>query len=119
MASPPVDNTITVFIDSTVLVAASISSTGAGRNILDYAVSGKLDAYISDDVLEETEKNLSLKVPQALPRFYAYRDRPSLKVVNPSHKMVTAIDQSVEPKDAPIAHRSGQDVVVWRARQGN
>lgn len=102
MASTPPDNTITVFIDSTVLMTASISSMRAGRDIIEHALAGKLDAYISDDVLEETERNISLKAPMALATFYTYRDLLSSKVVDPFQATVEEVAKLVESKDAPI-----------------
>ena len=102
MVSTRTTNTITVFIDSSVLVAASISQRGSGRELLTRALVGKLNAYISDDVLEETERNIAEKKPAALPAFCYYRDALVSKVINPSMKVVKEVAKVVEPKDAPI-----------------
>lgn len=102
-------------MDSTVLVAASISGTGAGRDVITLALAGKIDAYISDDVLEETERNLSAKAPTALAAFNAYRERLSSKIVNPSQQSVRDVARSVEPKDAPIVAAAIQARAVYLA----
>jgi predicted nucleic acid-binding protein len=60
---------ISVFLDASVLFAASDSATGASRGIIRYVLRNAIDAVISELALEETERNLAAKRPQALPYF--------------------------------------------------
>lgn len=57
---------IKVFLDSSVLIAAAISSKGSARDLIMKSFSGELKLIISDLVIEETQKNLAKKVPEAL-----------------------------------------------------
>ena len=102
MASTPVSNKISVFVDSTVLMSASVSGTGASRDVLDHALASRIDAYISSDVLDETERNIKLKRPQALASFHAYRDQLSSKIIDPAFDTINEVSRTVELKDAPI-----------------
>lgn len=102
MASPPTNSTITVFLDSSVLITACISEKGAGRELIELALRGTVNAFISDDVLEETERNLTVKAPQAITRLTDYRSRLSSNIVNPQQDLVQRVAKDVEAKDAPI-----------------
>ena len=55
-----------VFVDSSVLIAAAISVNGAARDLLLRGFRCDLLLYISDDVLTETERNLTRKAPEFL-----------------------------------------------------
>jgi predicted nucleic acid-binding protein len=63
-----------VFVDSSVLIAAAYSATGASREIIRWAIRGRITPVVSDLVLEETEKNLARKAPEALPAFRRFLD---------------------------------------------
>jgi predicted nucleic acid-binding protein len=62
---------IRVFVDASVLYAACYSETGSARELLLESVRGRLTLVVSSHVLEEVERNLALKAPQALPAFAA------------------------------------------------
>lgn len=91
-----------VFLDSSVLMAAAISSTGNARELINRGFIQELELYISPDVLEETERNLKLKAPQALDKFYDFRESLIAKLVKPTQKQVLEVAKHIEPKDAPI-----------------
>lgn len=55
-----------VFLDASVLFAAVYSSTGSARDLMLLAVEGYVQAVISQDVLDEVQRNLSRKVPEKL-----------------------------------------------------
>ncbi len=61
--------TLAVFIDASVLFAASDSARGASREIIHFAQRGQLRLVLNKFVLLETAKNLAAKRPQALPAF--------------------------------------------------
>ncbi len=91
-----------IFLDSSVLIAAAISLTGAGREIINQGFTNKLDLYISPDVLEETKRNLTLKAPQALNYFYKFQRSLVAKSVQPTLTQIIKAAKIIEAKDAPI-----------------
>jgi putative PIN family toxin of toxin-antitoxin system len=52
-----------VFVDASVLFAATYSRTGSARDLIRLALEGKVTLAISPMVLEEAERNLSQKAP--------------------------------------------------------
>ena len=62
-ASPP-----RVFFDTSVLIAGAFSSTGASYILLQLAGLTLLDGRISPDVRTEATRNVTAKLPAALPQ---------------------------------------------------
>ncbi len=91
-----------VFIDSSVLIAAAISSAGAGRELLIRGMRGDVQLFISPLVLEETERNLRAKAPAALPAFAALQEALAARSVNPTKAAVRQASKHITAKDAPI-----------------
>lgn len=81
MATRKVKRKSKVFIDSSVLIAASISSTGSARDLLYQGLEGNLVLYVSDVVLEESERNILLKAPNALKDFDIFKTHLETKLV--------------------------------------
>lgn len=104
-----------VFIDSSVLFAAAISAQGAGRELLRRGFRGELDLHIGPEVLQETERNLSLKAPQGLDAFGALQDLLVAKVVNPPKSLVLAAAEIVAAKDAPIVAAAAEAGATYLA----
>ena len=102
MASPQTKGPARVFIDSSVLYAAALSPTGPARRLILKGFEEEITLFISDLVLEETERNLQLKAPQALPLFSIFC---SLLYPNLTHATKAAVLRAariVHSKDAPI-----------------
>lgn len=59
----------TIFADSSTLIAGAASKTGASRAVLTMAEIGLFKLLISEQVLEECQRNLHKKIPLALPIF--------------------------------------------------
>jgi predicted nucleic acid-binding protein len=93
---------ISVFLDASVLFAAGDSATGASREIIRYLLRRAIDAVISELALEEAERNLAAKRPQALPYFYVLRDTVPFEIVEPTRDEVLAMQPHTAFKDAPI-----------------
>lgn len=77
-----------LFIDTSVFFSACYSQTGASAEIFRLALLGDVDLETSDDILEETRRNLRAKSPEDLTRFERFlalidftRAEPSTKVV--------------------------------------
>jgi predicted nucleic acid-binding protein len=106
---------IRVFLDSSVLIAACYSSTGASREIIRQAIRGTLQVVSSKLVVEETERNLTSKAPVALPAFQQFLDVVPFEFVRPTKRQVLQAARYTTLKDAPIvaaAKRAGVDYLV-------
>lgn len=104
-----------VFVDSSVLIAAAISSTGSARDLIMSSFRKKVMIILSDLVLEETERNLSNKAPQALPAFRLFLEVLNPEVVIPTRSLIAKVEKIVDAKDAPIiaaAVRAKADYLV-------
>jgi predicted nucleic acid-binding protein len=90
------------FIDSSVLIAASLSARGYARDLLKAGTAERLELYASLFVLDETERNLRKKVPHMLVSYEAFRDAELFKIARPSHSQLRDIAVKIALKDAPI-----------------
>jgi len=97
MASP----THRVFVDSSVLMAATISARGRARDLLDASFRGEMTLILSDDVIGECRRNLGRKAPHVLPLFEEFLTTIPDRA-EPTAEAVREIAQVIEPKDAPI-----------------
>ena len=80
-----------------------ISETGASRAILILAEVGLFKLVVCPHVLQEVERNLAAKLPQALPLFRRMLERLSVEVVpDPPREEVSRWAQVIVPKDAPV-----------------
>jgi predicted nucleic acid-binding protein len=93
---------IRAFIDSSVFFSACLSPQGASQAILLEGVRGHVTLVISDDVLVETERNLTESVPHILPAFHSFLEAIAFDIVNPTAQQVAAAKTYTYPKDAPI-----------------
>lgn len=91
-----------VFIDSSVLIAAAISSKGSARDLIMKAFRSELKVVISDLVIEETQRNLANKAPKALPALQLFLEILNPEVVSPIKTLVLKVLKVIEIKDAPI-----------------
>jgi predicted nucleic acid-binding protein len=92
-----------VFADSSILIAGAASRTGASRAVLTMAEIGLFQLVVSEQVLEECQRNLSNKLPAALPTF-----NQLISSINPEILPNPPLTESarwfiiIEAKDAPI-----------------
>ena len=91
-----------ILIDSSVLIAAAISSKGFARDLINRVLKGEFELYISELILEETERNIAYKVPKALPALELFFQILPAHIINPQKDLVIEISQVIELKDAPI-----------------
>ena len=106
---------IRAFIDASVLMAACLSSTGASREIILQAIRGNASLVISELVLQETERNLIDKAPEALPAFHQFLDAVSFEFARPTKQEVLQTAAYIALKDTPIvaaAKRAQVDYLV-------
>lgn len=92
-----------VFVDANVLIAGSASRSGASRAILALAEIGMMQLVVSRQVLDETERNIRLKLPQMLPVLAELLSHLSLQIVDdPEQAAFQRWLSIIEAKDAPI-----------------
>jgi predicted nucleic acid-binding protein len=78
-----------IFLDSSVLIAGVISSTGAARVLMVMSEMGEIELLVSEYIIVETERTLARKVPHALPEFRQAIKDANIKIVHdPSSKEV-------------------------------
>lgn len=93
-----------VFLDSSVLVAACASKKGASSLILGYCRVGKLQGYISLEVIGEARKNVGLKLNEIGKSRLKYflRFANLFLVPPPLPEEIVKCEKYINEKDAPI-----------------
>ncbi len=107
---------IRVFLDTSVLLAGLASSRGAAHLILALAEADLVTIVLSEEVLVEVERNLAVKLPEALPHYRHWLEvSPPEQVPPPSAEAVIRAAEIIQPKDAAIlaaAMEAGVDYLV-------
>jgi len=94
---------IRVFLDSSALIAACGSASGASHAVIVMAEIGLFKVVISEQVVDECERNLMKKLPKALPVFRQIISTIAPEILpNPSTTEIEQWVAIIEPKDAPI-----------------
>lgn len=93
-----------VFLDSSILVSASASKTGASAFIVGYSRQNKLKTFVSPEVLKEAQKNIRIKIGGlGYKRFIGYINLGNILVVpSASFDEITLCEKYIDKKDAPI-----------------
>ncbi|MHB8645293.1 MAG: PIN domain-containing protein [Thermomicrobiales bacterium] len=90
-----------VFLDSSVLIAAAISTRGSARDLLYRGLYGDIRLIISPLVLRESERNIRAKVPHVLDAFAVLAEVLTDRVT-PTQAAVEQVAEIIELKDAAI-----------------
>jgi predicted nucleic acid-binding protein len=90
-----------VFLDSSVLIAAAISANGSARELINRGFQGDCTLSISSDVIEECTRNLTNKAPKAVPLFVTFTALLPHRI-EPTKAAVRSVAEIIEAKDAPI-----------------
>ncbi|MBC8448051.1 MAG: PIN domain-containing protein [Chloroflexi bacterium] len=92
-----------VFLDASVLFAASYSQTGSSRDLLREAIRGNVKIVLSEHVLKETRRNLAQKAPEALSAFHELLTAIKPQIVRkPSLEELKRAAAYIHLKDAPV-----------------
>lgn len=93
-----------VFLDSSVLIAACASKSGASALILGYCRKKKITGFISLGVIGEARKNVLEKLDvKGFLRLKFFIDKAGLKFVSePKIKEIIEANKAINEKDAPI-----------------
>ncbi|PIU91895.1 MAG: DNA-binding protein [Anaerolineae bacterium CG_4_9_14_0_8_um_filter_58_9] len=111
-----------LFLDSSVVVAGAISTSGAANALFMLAVAEKISITISEQVIIESERALALKSPRSLPY---YRDllrmaKPRIVRIPAPSEVAKYLSIIADPTDAPIlaaAVKAGSDYLVTLNRK--
>jgi putative PIN family toxin of toxin-antitoxin system len=93
-----------IFIDSSVLVAASASKNGASAFILGLCRKEKIKGLVSSDVIKEAQKNVNLKLGHLeKERLTFYLKKSNLYLLpDPEVESIYECEAVIEKKDAPV-----------------
>lgn len=101
--------TRTVFVDANILIAGSASRKGASRVVLGLAEYGMIQLIVTRQVLEETERNVRLKLPKMLPILSELLLYVNLQILpDPEPHQFERWLPIIEAKDAPILEAAVQ-----------
>jgi uncharacterized protein len=104
-----------VFIDSSVLITAIYSARGYSFDLLLLGVKEEITVIISDDVIDETMKNVAKDRPDKLPILQQALHASNFEVVTVTKENVLDAAKHIVEKDAPIlaaAKVSNVDMLV-------
>ncbi|CUS03723.2 conserved protein of unknown function [Candidatus Promineifilum breve] len=105
-----------LFFDANVIIAGSMSRGGASRALMMLAEAGMFRMVVSRQVLDEVERNLRNKLPQALPLMTELLGHIAPEIVDdPAEEAFERWLAHIEAKDAPIleaAIRAGVNYLV-------
>ncbi len=98
LTPPPSD----IFVDSSVPFAGCLSPVGSARDLITQARLGRARLVVSSMVSDETERNLALKSPAALPFLHMLRAIQLARSVRPAETLIHEVARVIELKNAPI-----------------
>jgi len=91
------------FVDANVLFAGAYSTTGYARDLILLAIEGHISFVVSQEILDETEHNLSRKAPSKVASYRKLLSTLTLEVVDePEPNQVWIVEEYVAQKDASI-----------------
>lgn len=104
-----------VFVDADVLFAGSVapSQFGASLTILRLAEITLIEAIASQQVITEAERNLTAKLPHALPAFRFIVSRSLRVVPDPLPADLAPFAGLADPKDLPILVAALREGCPW------
>ena len=91
-----------ICLDSDVVIAGLFSTEGASHALLVLAEMGLLAVVLPNAGVQEVERNLRAKLPDALPLFVRFLDAPWVQVHTPTAAASKAAAAHAHAKDAPI-----------------
>ena len=104
-----------VFVDADVLFAGAVSPSEAGASlvVLRLAEITLIEAIASRQVITEAERNLSAKLPRALPEFRLLISRCLKVVPDPAPADLARYAGAAHPKDLPILVAAVRERCPW------
>jgi predicted nucleic acid-binding protein len=106
---------VRLFLDANVLFTAAYSGEGRSAALCRLARHGRCTLLASPHTVEEARRNLTLKAPEAMPRFQQLIDLAQVVPEADLRLVAQAADLGLQPNDAPIlaaAVACGADLLV-------
>lgn len=91
-----------VFVDSSVVIAAAVSSRGRARELMQLGAVGWIELAVSDLVIAKARRNLEKKAPHAIAVFDEFIEFGRLTLSKPTSALIVDVAKVVAGKDAPI-----------------
>ena len=92
-----------IFLDSSVVIAAVLSSTGGSFRLLREAHEGRVRLVVNEYVFNEVERSLRRKYPETVERLQTLTSWCDLEVQpNPPEEVVSEFLSVTHPEDAPV-----------------
>lgn len=104
-----------VFFDTSVLLASLRSPRGGSSELLRYAVVGSVQAFLSDDVIDETARHVHEVGPELRALFLNFLAVIPFTSISVTAEEVRWATTFTDPKDSPIvaaAQKAGADYLV-------
>jgi predicted nucleic acid-binding protein len=93
---------VSVCLDADVLIAGLLSRRGASHAILVLGEIGLFRMILSDAAVEEVRRNLSAKLPDAVPFFEEFLRAIAVRTYRPTARDRERTRGLADPKDVPI-----------------
>ncbi len=91
-----------VFVDSSIFITAIYSAKGHSFDLLLLGVKGEITIIVSDDVIDETLRNIAKDKPEKLPVLRRALQASNFEVVTVTREDVFDAVDHIMDKDAPI-----------------
>jgi len=91
-----------ICLDADVVIAGLFSTEGASHALLVLAEMGLLAIVLPEAAVEEIERNLAAKLPEALPLFRRFLEAPGVVTRAPTAKASEEARPHAHEKDVPI-----------------
>lgn len=106
-----------IFLDSSALISGLNSPTGAAGLIISAFLTGELFIYISDQVIEEVQRNIQSKFPLLREQFLHFLLAQPKVIKSPTAEEIKKAYKLINSEDAPIlaaAVKSEPDfLITW------
>ncbi len=102
MARPEKTEPVPVCLDADVLIAGLLSRTGASHAILVLGEIGLLRLVLPEAAVVEVRRNLSAKLPEAVPLFEEFFRAVPVQIHHPTPRDRERARELADPKDVPI-----------------
>src|SRR5438132_5165384 len=102
VARPEKTDPVPACLDADVLIAGLLSRTGASHAILVLGEIGLLHLVLPEAAVEEVRRNLSAKLPEAVPLFEEFLRAVPVTIHRPSRQDSDRARELADPKDVPI-----------------
>jgi predicted nucleic acid-binding protein len=102
VARPEKTEPVPVCLDADVLIAGLLSRTGASHAILILGEIGLLRLVLPEAAVVEVRRNLSAKLPEAVPLFEEFLRAVPVQIHHPTPRDRERACELADPKDVPI-----------------